>query len=157
MFAISQEMMSHFQDMHVPEWGDSSTRTPIITIPNVELLMVLSNRSVIKNSLRRASTEPHIQTESLKPLAPLMGGWPRHFALFSPQVQEIRAAIFRVIEHIVPTIQVLHRGPLPAEVKGGTSSRCYCDLPCNAGDVFVHLAMVIPPHLRRDIPELNLV
>jgi hypothetical protein len=85
-----------------------------------------------------------------------MGGWLRHLALFSPQVQEIRAMVFWVIEHIVPLIQILCRGLLPAEVEGGMSSRYYCNLSCSTGDIFVHFSMVIPPCLGWDIPELHL-
>jgi hypothetical protein len=55
--------------------------------------------------------------------------------------------IFRVIEHVVPPIQILSRGPFPAEVKGGMSSWSYHNLAHRAGDIFVHLTMVIPPQL----------
>jgi hypothetical protein len=85
-----------------------------------------------------------------------MGGWPRHLALLSPQVQEVRATIFWVDEHVVPAIQILCRGFLPAEVKGGACSRCYCDLPSSAGNILVHLSMVVPPSLRWNIPKLYL-
>jgi hypothetical protein len=71
-------------------------------------------------------------------------------------MEEVRATIFRVIEHVVSTIQVLCRGFFPAEVKGGASSRRYCNLPSSAGDILVHLSMVIPSRLRWNVPELNL-
>jgi hypothetical protein len=72
-------------------------------------------------------------------------------------VKEIQAVIFWVIEHMVPSIQVLGRGNLPAEIKGGTSSRCYCNLARNTGDILVHLAIVIPPQEGWNIPKLYLV
>jgi hypothetical protein len=77
-----------------------------------------------------------------------MGGWPRHLAFFSPQVQEIRTAIFWVIKYIVPTIQILCRGLFLAEIKGDMCSRYYCNLPHGASDIFVHFAMIVPPYLR---------
>jgi hypothetical protein len=84
-----------------------------------------------------------------------MGGWSRPPALLPQQMEEVRAAIFWVVEHVVPPIQILCRGFLPAEVKGGTCSRCYRNLPCSTGDILIHLSMVVLPHLRQNVPELN--
>jgi hypothetical protein len=64
--------------------------------------------------------------------------------------------IFRVVEHVVPPIQVLGRGFLPAEIKGGMSSRHYHNLTHSAGDILVHLTMIVPPQKGWNIPELYL-